>query len=526
MKINFNNHRFQLEDTWVRRSLFLLILALGIILRLYQWNSYSFWYDEVNWLMTSPGKLLVSLKGAVAIFKPPLLRFLIYFWSYVGKDEFTLRLIPFVFSILSILYIYKVGKILFDEKIGLIAAFLLALSPFHIYYSQELTHYTLTTFLALCSIYYLFHSLEKNNIYSWGKFVIFTSLLLYSHYPSLFLVIAENLFFLFSYTRYKRLMKRWLLSQLTIMLLYSPWLMMIPTQFVALSFYSNYVNWIPKGSLAYIFQTLRIFNIGYNANFIVQFFALLLFFPLLLIGIFFNFKKDAQRAKLLILWLFIPMILSIMFFIITPTFTYRNFIFTLPAYYIFIASGMIKIKRHGYLPIIFYMILAALSLFNYYRNIFPYPEEFFRPGIHAKKDNREATKYIVSNFKEGDVVIHTSSSTILPYIYYLYIFGHSDRRKGLRDFMFSLYNQPSKEERLLYDLEPRFLVDREYKITKFIKVNNKRFWLIFSYWEPQKLALSPFMEENKVKKWFDDNLNGLEHKTFTGIDVYLYEKNI
>ena len=51
-------------------------------------------------------------------------------------------------------------------------------------------------------------------------------------------------------------------------------------------------------------------------------------------------------------------------------------------------------------------ILSAISLFNYYRNILPYPEDFYRPGVHAKKNNREVSQYIISNFQQGDFVVH------------------------------------------------------------------------------------------------------------------------
>lgn len=516
------NSIFKPENTLGKRLL-LPIFAIGIILRLYKWNGYSFWFDEVNCLMISRGKLFVSLQSTVAIFKPPLFRFLAYFWAYIGQDEFRLRLLPFIFGILSILFTYKVAKIMFDEKTGLIASFLISLSPFHIYYSQEFTHYTLTVFLALCSIYYLVQSLEKNNIYSWLKFIFFTSLSLYANYISLLFLIAENLFFFFSYTKYKKLIKGWLLSQSAILLLYSPWLTKMSIQFsiLRLDYYRPYVDWIPEGSLAYILQALKIFNAGYNANFIIQSLVLLLFFPLLLIGIFSSFKKDITKTRLLVFWIFIPMLLAIIFSRIAHSFSYRNFIFALPAYYILIALGIMKIKKYIYIPVIFYIILSGASLFNYYRNIFPYPEKFFRPGVHAKKDNRGATKYIISNFKKGDIIMHTCRSTVLPYVYYLIIFNYNNIIYP-RDFIYSLVDLSINKEYLAhYDWESHFLVDREYKIAGFIKADNKRIWLIFSAWEPQQLALAP---ENKVKRWFDNNLKVIDYKKFTGIDVYLYEK--
>jgi len=523
----FKQSPLQLNSFWIRKFLFCSILITGIILRLYKWNSYSFWYDEAGWLLICQGALLTSLKGTIVLFKPPLFNFLIYFWAYIGQNEFNLRLLSFIFGILSIILIYKVGKLLFDEKVGLISAFLISFSPFHIYYSQELTQYTLMTFLALCSVYYLICSLKGNNVYSWVKFIFFTSLSLYSSYVFFFLIIMENLFFFFLYARYGKFIRRWLLSQLAILLLYSPWLMMISAQFSFLSFLSvdsqlAVVGWVPEGSLAHIFQTLRLFNVGYNADFIVQFFACLLFFPLLLAGIIININKEKEKIWLLILWLFIPMILSILFSKIIHTFTYRNFILAMPAYYILIASGMVKFKRYIYAPILFFMLLYACSLLNYYRNVFPYPENFYRPGVHAKIDNRTASKYIISNLKEGDAVINTCRNTILPYVYYRFVSSYNSINE-LREFSNNLLVNAPIEENKMLDFLASFLASREEEVREFTKIhNNKRIWLVFSAWEPQE----PSIGESEVKKWLDNHWEAIDHKKFSGIDVYLYEKPI
>lgn len=177
-----------------------LILIAGAGLRLYRWSIYSFWHDEIGWLLICKDNLLNSLNGTITIFKPPLFKLLVFLWAYIGQDEFSLRLLPFIFGILSIIFIYKIGRILFDEKAGLIAAFLLAISPFHIYYSQELSHYTLTAFLALGSVYYLIFCLNENNARAWIKLIILNALCLYTSYISIFLLSPKT----YSFSRYSQ----------------------------------------------------------------------------------------------------------------------------------------------------------------------------------------------------------------------------------------------------------------------------------------------------------------------------------
>ncbi|MGZ4847178.1 MAG: glycosyltransferase family 39 protein [Halobacteriota archaeon] len=58
-------------------------------------------------------------------------------------------------GVLAIPMIYAVGRQLFNEETGLVAAFILALSSFNIYYSQEVRMYSLIVLLALTSVYFL-----------------------------------------------------------------------------------------------------------------------------------------------------------------------------------------------------------------------------------------------------------------------------------------------------------------------------------------------------------------------------------
>ena len=506
----------------LKRYIFPSILMVGTVLRLCKWNGYSFWHDEILWLMVSRKHLMVTLKENIYLLKPPLFKVLVYIWTYFGQDEFTLRLLPSIFGILSIIAIYKMGEVLFDKKVGLIAAFIIAISPFHIYYSQELTDYSLTMFLALCSMYYFVNSLEKNNIYSWINFIVFTTLSLYANYISVFLLAATIFFFLASYIKYKHLAKRWLLSELLIVLLYFPWIIRFPLQLYFISSPFLHYDWISKGSLFHVIQALRLFNVGYNANFITQTFAALLFFPLVFIGIVSYAKKETRRIMFLTLWLFGPMILSVLFSKIVPTFSYRNFILSLPAYYILVAAGAVKLKRFFYLSLPFFITLSVLSLSNYYNNIFPYPEKFYRPGVHAKKDARVAAQCVMKNSKEGDVVVHANNSTIFPYIYYRYRLDGKDTR-DFNDFIKNLYNLSLIEEHLPFDWGSRFLLDRPGKISEFIHVDSKRMWFIFSSWEPQELASNQNLQENKIRKFLADRYKLIDHKKFTGIEVYLYD---
>ncbi len=521
------------------RVLFLGILAAGIILRLCKWNGYSLWFDEEFWLEIRQTNLLNSLRDVIFIPKPPLFRFLVcFFQNSLGNSEFLLRLLPFTLGVLCIWFIYRLGKVLFDKKSALIGAFLLAFSPFHIYYSQELTHYSLTCFLAILSVYYLVCALKKNKKKAWVKYVVSTALALYSNYLVIFLLFTENIYFLFSLPEYKLLKKKWLFSQLAVVLFYLPLLAVLPVTLHYLGrFDQTFTDWIPRGSLSGIFQLFRVFNAGYTAGPLTQAFAGLLIFPVFLAGLFYRPKPRSSEGRLLILWLFAPIIMAILFSKIHPTFSYRNFIFVLPAYYLLVAKGLQRFNKYLYIFIFSYTLVCGFSLFNYYRNIYPYPEEFYRPGVHAKVDNRGAAEYVIDNYREGDVVFHTCYSTLVPYFYYLTVFTHNKicdpqdyyayfsplfRGRQKDSLFFRPFGSCGSREGLKFNRYPSFLTEDMEDAKKNI-AGYKRVWLFFSSWEPQQLIHDPSMGENQIKRWLDQNGRQLNHKHFSGIELYTYQ---
>lgn len=502
---------------------FILLVATG--LRLYKWSGYGLCYDESMWLIQlflPRNDLLDLFTNTIWIAKPPFFRILLYLWNFFAKDEFTLRLLPFAFGMLSIFLTYKLAKILFNENIAFVSAFLMAISPFHIYYSQELTHYTLTLFLTLCSVYYLLLGLRQNRVFIWIKFVIFTALALYTNYICIFLVIFENIFFFLSYNKYRNNVRRWLIVQFMVLILYSPWLLLLPKQFRAISLYPEFYAWIPKGSLFYILQTLRVFGIGYNASVLVTFLSSLFFYGFLLAGIIFSIRNEAYLAKLLTLWLFLPMILSILFSGIARSFTYRNFIISLPAYYILVACGISKTNKTIPFVLSCVTILSGVSLFNYYQNIYPYPVDFYRPGVHPKRENRGAARHIISNLEKEDIVIHTWECSAQPFIYYLLISEKRDEWIKQLPYLFPL---PDKAKKKLLSRNSVAILRNVEELRLFLeetKKNVERIWLVVSFWEPQILELDPLFEPNRVKDFMDRKSILKDSRVFDGVKVYLY----
>jgi tetratricopeptide (TPR) repeat protein len=109
----------------------------------------------------------------------------------IGGQEFLLRFPYAAFGILGVILMYQVGRTLFDDGTGIIAAFLLAISPFHIQYSQEARSYSLTILLILTSLYCLVRALQDNQLKHWAGFAFVTTMSLNNHLTAASVVASE-----------------------------------------------------------------------------------------------------------------------------------------------------------------------------------------------------------------------------------------------------------------------------------------------------------------------------------------------
>jgi len=141
----------------------LAILLLASFLRFYRLDAQSFWNDEGNSARIAERPVDLILEGAEGDIHPPGYYLLLHAWrAAVGHSEFALRSLSVVAGLALVLFTYTLGRHLFDNTTGLIAASLAALSPFAIYYSQEARMYALLAALSAASTYLLVAQIRKS----------------------------------------------------------------------------------------------------------------------------------------------------------------------------------------------------------------------------------------------------------------------------------------------------------------------------------------------------------------------------
>ena len=155
---------------FLNRNLLILvvILLLAAFLRIFLIGNHSLWLDELASIRFADNNLQELIKK-VALFDnhPPTYYIFLHYWVLLfGDSEASLRMPSAIFSVLSVFLTYKVGTILFDQRVAAIAALLLALSGFSIYYAQEARMYSLLAFASVLSVYFLLKHLDKQTPWS------------------------------------------------------------------------------------------------------------------------------------------------------------------------------------------------------------------------------------------------------------------------------------------------------------------------------------------------------------------------
>uniref|UniRef100_UPI0025E8C473 glycosyltransferase family 39 protein n=1 Tax=uncultured Flavobacterium sp. TaxID=165435 RepID=UPI0025E8C473 len=145
-----------------------IIIFVGIFLRLYHLDFQSAWGDEVLVLKESEPSLKFNEAYDIILLRDStsfLHIFCIHYLSLIfGHTVFTARIISAIAGILSILYIYKLGNIMLNKRVGYIAAILLALNLFHIEYSQEARSYSLLVLFVIIAFYRLYIYVNNSSL--------------------------------------------------------------------------------------------------------------------------------------------------------------------------------------------------------------------------------------------------------------------------------------------------------------------------------------------------------------------------
>jgi len=145
------------SSTLYHYAFFTLIFLFAVALRFYKLGEWSLWIDEIYSLQAAQ-----SVQGSGGLFQPISTHLINASISSFGTTEWSLRLAPALIGLASLPVLYILARKLFDRQVALIAVALLAISPWHLYWSQNARFYTTLLLFYLVALIAFFWGMETN----------------------------------------------------------------------------------------------------------------------------------------------------------------------------------------------------------------------------------------------------------------------------------------------------------------------------------------------------------------------------
>ena len=157
----------------LKRGALLTLVLLAFALPLSGLTAQSLWRDEIDALRFSQdslGTLLNNFRRAG--WNGPLYYLVLRAWvRLAGQSAFALRYLSLLFNALGVALLYRLGRDWFSPRLGAVAALLMALSPYGVWYAQEAKMYAMLPPLVLAILYLYRRALERREGRLWAAVV-------------------------------------------------------------------------------------------------------------------------------------------------------------------------------------------------------------------------------------------------------------------------------------------------------------------------------------------------------------------
>ena len=396
-------------------AIFLLILLVGFALRLYRLGYQSLWYDETVSVLLARKSLPALTAHTAGDIHPPLYYYLLHFWiRLAGSSEFSLAFLSLAFGVLLIPLLFYLGRGLYGVKVGLLGALLLALSPFNLWYSQEVRMYTLGASLGLISLLFLLRIRSQARLQRgcWVGYILASALGLYTLYYYAFLLLAQNLMVIGWWVKGKQRFSLlpWVSSQVGVLLLYLPWLPIAFRQATN----PPVPPWRTFTGFAQVWiESWSALSFGQSVDPKIVWPLLLLALALFALGLCNLLRAQVSDSWFVPLSLaghtLLPILLIYLFSLIVPLFHVR-YVFTYsPPFYLLLAVGLVRLPRKplATLSLLFILSGSAYSIYNFH----------FDPH-YASDDHRGAAEYLVERLRSKDAVLINAGYAYPAFLYY------------------------------------------------------------------------------------------------------------
>ncbi|MBN1657661.1 MAG: glycosyltransferase family 39 protein [Anaerolineae bacterium] len=413
-------------DSLIPRSLIsniqyptLVILLFAFALRLFRLGAESLWYDETV-SVTLAGQDVAGLVAHTARdIHPPGYYLLLHFWqALAGQSDFTAAFLSLFFGMLLVALAYRLAGRLFGRRAATIAALFVAISPYNVWYSQEVRMYTLGAVLAMGVVCAALRYRQaptatggKGEVAALVTYAVCGALGMWTLYYFAFLLVAVNLCVVGGWLAgWRRASMRWsglggwALAQVAVIILYAPWLPVAWRQATD----PPVPPWRSfTGAWDVLVQTYTALGLGQSAELAWGWPALVVLAALLVLALVGRGAARVSGARpvgrttaawFLIGCVFVPVALIYLASFVTPLFHVR-YVFTYSTpFYVVVAAGLAWLWRRwmpagaGALALV--ALLASVSLVAYHAS-----------PRYAADDHRAAVAFLAEEWRPGDAIV-------------------------------------------------------------------------------------------------------------------------
>jgi uncharacterized membrane protein len=502
------------------------IVVLALVLRLVNLGGRAVWYDEAFAVLYAEQPLetmlygtLTQVEGAAADVHPLFFYTMLHVWMLVfGQPPVAVRALSLLLGIATVILAYLLGRRLFDRRVGLAAALIVAIVPFHVYYSQEARMYALLGFAAMATTYFFVRAWNDGGWGNWIAFAAFGVLTLYAHNLGVMFLAALDLWVLWAWFRPGG--ARWhnfrplLVSHLLILVLFAPWLIVVPSQLDKI----QQAYWVEQPGLAKLIQTILIFNFAYDNQSLPGWLLPLVLFFSLLIPVIIAFELIRQRKtrdqqsgqsalySLLLFLTIIPVLLTFVASQIQPVYIARALLPSALMYYGLVAAVLIagsapKPVRWGLL--LPSAAIVAASLINHYTYA-----GFPRPPFD------EAAAFLRAHYQPADVIVHSNKLTFFPTHYY--------DRSLPQEFIADEPGSPS--DTLAYPTQQALGLFATPDI-ETATLGRERVWFVVFRQEIDEYRVAGYLDHPQ-RAWLEQHYTLVSVTSFNDLEIYEYQSGL
>ncbi|MBI4790650.1 MAG: glycosyltransferase family 39 protein, partial [Chloroflexi bacterium] len=400
----------------------LLVILLSLALRMARVGELRMWGDEAYSVYSANRTLAaITFEGAENDPHPPLYYYLLHFYlPLAGASELSVRFFSVFPGVATLALLYAIGKRLFNPRVGLLAAALAAIAPFHIYYSQEIRMYALAIFLTTLATYF-FVRLSPSPVrdgggpgwgwfspspvhdgggpgWGWLAYALTTLLALYTVYQSALVLLAQGLFVLTLWRTRRVFVLRWFAVAFGVVALFLPWLLFRFSS--TLGHLEDRAGQTIQSLPVFVARGFAALTVGptippSNALMLAVVFALLV-----IAGLFVALRtRQAQRGDGLVFALaFVPLIAVYPLYLLLPILVARLFALAFVPLALLLARSISLLDRRAAVP--FALAMVAISAFSL--NDYNFRFDRYNP---AAEDYIPIIRAVEQQARPGDVVL-------------------------------------------------------------------------------------------------------------------------